>query len=253
MQEKLAFEIKERKQYAAATSAAGKLQDALDAASGPSPTGLIIAGPDGIPGRVSCVEPDGRLMHRPFDGAFPAHYPVETVMRHCREVFLRLPECPDGSARDRTYVVLLMAADELRTFSHDEGRHLNEALSKAGMDGQTKQTVILKLHPNPSVGQLLPDSAAAISATIIAEGNSQTMALTGRSRRGSSMNFALTSHPQAVDAPGLAQPRTTDPRAAHTQQAQQKQIGRRRHQPDLSVQRTRDRLPHGDGTLFIVT
>ena len=60
-----------------------RLKHALDAASGNPPSGLITPAPDGTPGRVSWLDPDGRLMHRPFDGAFPAHYTAETAMAQC--------------------------------------------------------------------------------------------------------------------------------------------------------------------------
>ena len=55
-----------------------RLQNALDAASGPAPTGLIIRNPDGTPARVSWLDANGTLMHRPFDGAFPARLPRRT-------------------------------------------------------------------------------------------------------------------------------------------------------------------------------
>ena len=61
-----------------------RLKRALDAASGNPPAGLITLAPDGTPGRVSWLDPGGRLMHRPFDGAFPRHYTVETVVAQCR-------------------------------------------------------------------------------------------------------------------------------------------------------------------------
>ena len=52
-----------------------RLETALDAASGPAPTGLIVRNPDGTPARVSWLDPNGNLMHRPFDGALPANTP----------------------------------------------------------------------------------------------------------------------------------------------------------------------------------
>ena len=61
-------------------------------------------------------------MHRAFDGAFPKHYPAE---------------------------------DGLHSFEHEAGRNVNSALEKAGLDEDAKRAVILKLHPNPKVGQLL--------------------------------------------------------------------------------------------------
>ena len=78
-----------------------KLQTALDAASGPAPTGLIIRGPDGEPARVSWLDLNGNLMHRPFDGAFPADYPAELAIQQCTEVAQRLVGQPSKAARDR--------------------------------------------------------------------------------------------------------------------------------------------------------
>ena len=52
-----------------------RLQTARDAASGPTPTGLIIRNLDGTPARVSWLAVNGTLTHRPFDGAFPPALP----------------------------------------------------------------------------------------------------------------------------------------------------------------------------------
>ena len=52
-----------------------RLETALDDASGPAPTGLIIRNPDGTPAGVSWLDANRNLTHRPFDGAFPANYP----------------------------------------------------------------------------------------------------------------------------------------------------------------------------------
>ena len=62
-----------------------RLKAALDAASGPSPTDLIIRNPDGEPTRVSWLDNNGNLMHRPFHGAFPPDYPAELAVRQCTE------------------------------------------------------------------------------------------------------------------------------------------------------------------------
>ena len=62
-----------------------QLQTALDAASGPSPTDIIIRNPDGEPTRVSWLDLNGELMHRPFDGAFPANYPADLAVRQCTD------------------------------------------------------------------------------------------------------------------------------------------------------------------------
>ena len=67
-----------------------RLQTALDTASGPAPTGLIIRNPDGTPARVSWLDANRTLMHRPFDGAFPPNYPAELAIRQCTEVFYHL-------------------------------------------------------------------------------------------------------------------------------------------------------------------
>ena len=67
-----------------------RLQAALDAASGPVPMGLIIRNPDGTPARVSWLDVNRTLMHRPFDGAFPPNYPAELAIRQCTEVAQRL-------------------------------------------------------------------------------------------------------------------------------------------------------------------
>ena len=78
-----------------------RLKRARDAGSGNPPPGLITPTPDGTPGRVSWLDPGGRLMHRPFDGAFPAHYKAETALAQCRQVFIELLDHPEGSARGR--------------------------------------------------------------------------------------------------------------------------------------------------------
>ena len=132
-----------------------RLQTALDAASGPSPTDLIIRNPDGAPARVSWLDTSGELMHRPFDGAFPADYPEERAVRQCTEVLYRLIIYPNNSACDRAYTMLLMAEGGLHSFDYDSGRWVNAELEKAHLDEDAKHTVIMKLHPHPSVGQLL--------------------------------------------------------------------------------------------------
>ena len=67
-----------------------RLQAALDNASGPTQSGLIITDTHGAPAKVSWIDLNGELMHRPFDGAFPAHYPAEHAIRQCKEVFYHL-------------------------------------------------------------------------------------------------------------------------------------------------------------------
>ena len=71
-----------------------QLKAALDAASGPAPTDIIIRNPDGEPTRVSWLDTNGELMHRPFDGAFPADYPDALAVRQCTEVLYRLVNYP---------------------------------------------------------------------------------------------------------------------------------------------------------------
>ena len=132
-----------------------RLQTALDAASGPAPTDIIIRNPDGEPTRVSWLDTNGELMHRPFDGAFPADYPEERAVRQCTEVLYRLVNYPNNSARDRANTMLYMAQGGLHSFDYDSGRWLNAELEKAHLDEDAKHTVIMKLHPHPSVGQLL--------------------------------------------------------------------------------------------------
>ena len=132
-----------------------RLQNALDAASGPAPTGLIITDTHGEPARVSWLAANGTLMHRPFDGAFPADYPAELTIRQCTEVLYRLLGYPNSSSRDRAYNMLSIAEAGLHSFGYYEGREVNAALEKAGMDEDTKRTVILNLHHDPALGKLL--------------------------------------------------------------------------------------------------
>ena len=132
-----------------------KLQTALDAASGPAPTGLIIRGPDGEPARVSWLDVNGNLMHRPFDGAFPPNYPAELAIRQCTEVAQRLVGQPSKAARNRAYTMLLMAEDGLHSFDYEAGRQVYADLEEAELDDDAKRTVILKLHSDENVGQLL--------------------------------------------------------------------------------------------------
>ena len=132
-----------------------KLQAALDAASGPAPTGLIIRNPDGTPARVSWRDVNGNLMHRPFDGAFPPNYPAELAIRQCNEVAHRLMGQPFKGPRDRAYIMLLMAEDGLHSFDYEAGRKVYADMEAGDIDDDAKRTVILKLHSNAKVGQLL--------------------------------------------------------------------------------------------------
>ena len=132
-----------------------RLKAALDAASGPAPTDIIIRNPDGGPTRVSWLDTNGELMHRPFDGTFPADYPAALAVRQCTEVMYRLISYPNNSARDRAYTMLSMVQAGLHSFDYDSGRWVNAELERTGLDEDAKHTVIMKLHPHPSVGQLL--------------------------------------------------------------------------------------------------
>ena len=57
--------------------------------------------------------------------------------------------------RDRAYTTLLMAEDGLHSFDYEAGRQVYAYLEAAELDDDAKRTVILKLHPDPNVGQLL--------------------------------------------------------------------------------------------------
>ena len=129
-----------------------RLQTALDAASGPSPTDIIIRGPDGEPARVSWLDTNGNLMHRPFDGAFPADYPAALAVRQCTEILYRLLGYPNKSARDHAYTMLSMAEAGLHSFDYDSGKWVNAELERTGLDEDAKHTFILNLHPNEDVG-----------------------------------------------------------------------------------------------------
>ena len=122
-----------------------KLQTALDNASGPAPNGLIITDTHGEPARVSWLDTNGELMHRPFDGAFPAHYPEERAIRQCTEVLYRLISYPNNSARDRAYTMLSMAQAGLHSFDYDSGKLVNAGLEKAG----PRRGREAHLHPEP--------------------------------------------------------------------------------------------------------
>ena len=132
-----------------------QLQTALDAASGPAPTDIIIRNPDGTPALVSWLDANGNLIHRAFDGAFPGDYPAELAVRQCTEILYRLLGYPNNSARDRAYTMLSMAQAGLHSFDYDSGKWVHAELERTGLDEDAKHTVIVKLHPNEDVGQLL--------------------------------------------------------------------------------------------------
>ena len=132
-----------------------QLKAALDAASGPAPTGLIIMDIQGNPARVSWLDTNGELMHRPFDGAFPADYPAALAIRQCTEVAQRLMGQQSKAARDRAYTMLLMAEVGLHSFDYEAGRQVYADIEVGELDEDAKRTVILELHSDPNVGQLL--------------------------------------------------------------------------------------------------
>ena len=132
-----------------------QLKAALDAASGPAPTDIIIRNPDGEPTRVSWLDTNGELMHRPFDGAFPADYPAALAIRQCTEVAQRLMGQQSKAARDRAYTMLLMAEVGLHSFDYEAGRQVYADIEVGELDEDAKRTVILELHSDPNVGQLL--------------------------------------------------------------------------------------------------
>ena len=132
-----------------------RLETALDNASVPTPTGLIIRNLDGTPARVSWLDVNRTLIHRPFDGAFPPNYPAELAIRQCTEVDHRLIGQPSKAARDRAYHMLLMAEDGLHSFDYDAGRQVYAEMEAGDIDEDAKRTVILKLHSDPNVAQLL--------------------------------------------------------------------------------------------------
>ena len=51
--------------------------------------------------------------------------------------------------------MLSMAVAGLHSFDYDTGKWVHAELDRAGLDEDAKRTFILKLHPHPSVGQLL--------------------------------------------------------------------------------------------------
>ena len=101
------------------------------------------------------LDKNGHLMHRPFDGAFPADYPAELALRQCTEVAQKLVGQPSKAASDRAYTMLLMAEDGLHSFDYEAGRQVYADMEVGELDDDAKRTVILKLHPDPNVGQLL--------------------------------------------------------------------------------------------------
>ena len=94
-------------------------------------------------------------MHRPSDGALPAHYTAETALAQSRQVFIELLDHPEGAARDRAYTMLRLAQSGLHAFDRQADQEVYDAMDNAGLDDDAKRTVVLKLHGHPYVQQLL--------------------------------------------------------------------------------------------------
>ena len=156
-----------------------RLKRSLDTASGNSPASLIIRKPEGTPGRVSWLTPNGHLMHRAIDGAFPARYPQAAAIEQCQFVFQQLVEDPDRRARRRALTMLTMAEDDLHTFGYEAGHKVNQILSQAGMAEDPKRTVVLKLHEDEDVVKLLLQRCA-IRPTWIASNSARTLSRQSR-------------------------------------------------------------------------
>ena len=132
-----------------------KLNKALDAASGRNPQNPVINGPDGKPGRVSWVDEQGILRHRPFDGPFPPNYPQKQAIQQCKEVLVHLLSGNHQAEQDRAYAMLRLAKTGRHCFDNEAGRRINATLTQAGMNDDTKRTIIAKLDDHPHVQQIL--------------------------------------------------------------------------------------------------
>ena len=93
--------------------------------------------------------------HRAFDGPFPRGYPIGDAINQWREVLIRLTASGSEHARDGAYTMLLMAEAGLHTLDRQAGKAVYKVLDNAGLDDDAKRTVLLKLHDNREVGQLL--------------------------------------------------------------------------------------------------
>ena len=100
----------------------------LDAASGRYPRTPVVHYSDGTPARVSWLDQNGILRHRPFDGPFPSGYPQRLAVHQCQQVLFRLLGTPRHSARDRAYAMLLTAEAGLHYFDAKAGRQVNASL-----------------------------------------------------------------------------------------------------------------------------
>ena len=156
-----------------------RLKRALGTASGNPPTSLIIRKPEGSPGRVSWLTPNGRLMHRAIDGAFPARYPQAAAIEQCQFVFQQLVEDPDRRARRRALTMMTMAEDGLHTFGYEAGWKVNRILTQAGMAEDAKRTIIQNLHEDEDVVKLLLQRCG-IRSTWIASNSARTLSRQSR-------------------------------------------------------------------------
>ena len=131
------------------------LHNALTAASGIHPKKLVITAPDGRTGRVSWVDDQGRLWHRPCDGPFPLGYPRAKAIEQCRQVLWELMYIPGTVSNDRALAMLYMAELGLHTFNTDDGRKLYSFLDNLGLDDEAKKRRIAESYDRPEVGRIL--------------------------------------------------------------------------------------------------
>lgn len=131
------------------------LGQALTAASGRNPRKLVTDAPDGSPGRISWVDDQGRLWHRPFDGSFPRGYPKAKAIQQCREVLLELLHTRGNTPKDRALAMLYMAEVGLHTFDTDDGRRLYGFLNNLGLDDEAKKRRIAESYERPEVSLIL--------------------------------------------------------------------------------------------------
>ena len=131
------------------------LHNALTDASGTQPRKPVIYALDGSPGRVSWVDDQGRLWHRPFDGPFPRGYPKAKVIEQCRAVLWELLSSGDNTARDRSLAMLHVAELGLHTFDTDYGRKLYGFLDNLGLDDEAKKRRIAESYDRPEIGRIL--------------------------------------------------------------------------------------------------
>lgn len=131
------------------------LHNMLNAASGPQPSKFVIVAPDGISGRVSWVDDQGRLWHRAFDGPFPTGYPRAKAIEQCRQVLWELMYIPGTTSNDRAVGMLHMAERGLHTFSTDDGRRFYGFLNDLGLDDEAKKRRIAESYEKPQVQRIL--------------------------------------------------------------------------------------------------